>query len=466
MVFQGIVVGIVIVMPFIFGSWILFARSQWWTIVPVACSFGGMVYFGFKIFTHELALAMAILALLPYIAMTQVKKSERSPLPVTAYLLFGYLSVHLLVSEYICIKDGMGGMGNILRVYMHGLWPLIFAMILLRYGSTRHLRYVLLAMYIALFGRVALGIISLLAPHNMLFIPFINYVLPGTFSEGMDLRASTLLLSSMALCYSSLSKSGIAKAAHLLVLIPAGYLLLLGAGRISLTVYFGIILFWALLQRKFVLLGVVTVSLALLIGVLNSDPSVIQNADPRVQRTLSILIIESGGTDVHKLVDGRDRWHSDWMRHGRERWLTSPATFIFGNRVHRYDETFTRTWASHAMRVEMAARMGAYEAGLWTVLAVTGIVGAILYLLLFRGLLTDVAAALLSTGIRDHGDAFSFLAVSGALTWLLLCWVSGNFPSLELMFAVIAKAVFDDRKAIERQAGEIMVEPTAEVEVQ
>jgi len=445
--FQGVGAGVLLILPFLVGFWALFARGQWWATLPVACSFGGMLYFGFRIHTHELALLLAIVSLLPYVAMTSLKKTTRSPLPIATYLLCGYFVAHLCVSEYLCVQEGMGGMGNIMRVYVHGLWPVVFAILFIRYGSIRHLRYILLIMYFASFARVALGFLSFLAPRSMIFIPFINYILPGTSSAGMDLRASTLLLTSMALCYSSLAKSSLARWMHLAVLIPAGYLLLLGAGRVSLAVFCGMILFWALLHRKFVLLGVMAASLALVIGILNSDPSIMQNADQRVQRTLSILVIKSQNTDVHKPVEDSDRWHYDLMRHGQDRWLTSPMTFLFGNRIHRYDDSFYSPWVSMGMREELAARMGAYESGLWTVLAVTGIVGAVLYVLIFRGLLTDVTLALFSTGIRNHADAFSFLAVSGALLWVVLCWISGHFPSQELMMAVIAKAAYDDARA-------------------
>ncbi|MEI6807387.1 MAG: hypothetical protein WCN95_01600 [bacterium] len=450
---------VLIVAPLCLVFWALFGRGQWWAPLPIACSLGGMLYFGFRIYTHELALLLAILALLPYFTLSAVRKENRPSLSVAIYLLFGYLCIHLLFSEYMCVQEGTGGLGNVLRVYVYGLWAIAFAILFTRYGSTRQLKYILMAMYIAAFTRVALGVVSYLAPPQTIFyIPIINYILPGTLSAGMDLRASSLLLASLALCYSSFTKSGLARLFHLSVLIPAGYLLLLGGSRISLAMFFGIILLWACVQRRFIILGTTAVSLALLIGALNNDPAIIGETDLRIQRTLSILVIKNQNTDIHKPIEGSDQWHYSLMNRGLNRWLSSPMTILFGNRVHRYDDSFYSPWVSIGTRVELAAKMGSYESGLWTILAVTGISGAILYALIFFGLLKSLIPALISRGISDHADAFCFLAVSGAAMWLLLCWIAGHFPSQELMLAVIAKAALDDRQRTEKQNGEVMAE--------
>lgn len=442
---------LIMVVPLPLAIWILFARGMWWAALPVATSMGGLLYFGFKIYTHELALALGILALLPYLALVSSQKEDRPPLSISLYLLLVYLTAHLCMSEYFCRQEGMGGMGNILRVYMYGLWGVVFAILFFRHGSTRYLKHVLFLMYIASIGRIALGLLAYWYPGVMFYIPFINYVPSGTYTSGMDLRASALLLAALALCYSSMARSRLNSLLHLAALVPAGYMLLLGGGRVSLALFCGTVFVWALIQRKFLFMGTVALTLALLVGVLNADPSVIRDADPRVQRTLSILILKGDTVDVHKGVEGSDTWHYDLMKRGQQKWLASPMSFLFGNRVHRYDEVFWRPWVSHAMHVELASQTGYYEAGLWTVLAVTGMVGAMLYVFVFYFMLRDVFPVLLAERISDHANAFSFLAVSSTLMWLLLSWIYGHFPSQELMLAVIAKAALHEKRKAETQ---------------
>jgi len=441
----GIGGAIMLLVPFVVVAWTLFARQQWWTILPVACSFGGMLYFGFRIYTHELGLVLAVLALIPLLATPGTHTGSRPPLWMAVYLLIAYLGIHLAFSEYFCFQDRAGGAGNILRVYMHGLWAPIFAIIFIRFGSVTRIKHILVAMYLAALYRVILGFVGYYLPHAFLYIPIINYIPSGMVGAGVDLRASVLLLASLALCHASLARSRVVAGLQMAVLLPSGYLLMLGGGRVSLAVFCGTIALWALIQRRFVFLGAVAVALLLAVGILNRDPSVIYKTDPRVQRVLSILIVRSSTTEAHRIVEGSNQWHRDITRLGRTRWLTSPVTFLVGNRVHRYDEVFFRTWIDQAFRVELAAKQGYYEAGLWTVLAVIGAIGAVLYICIFYSLLRGVVPSLIANGIRYPADAFSFLAVSGTLMWLLFCWIYGHFPSQELLWAVIAKAACDDR---------------------
>ena len=264
----------------------------------------------------------------------------------------------------------------------------------------------------------------------------------------MDLRASTLLLITLSLCHVSISKSPVARLFHLAMLVPSAYLLLLGGGRISLVAFCGTIMLWALMQRRFLLLGATVVSVLALAIALNQDSSLLYRInDQRVQRVLSSLVLQTPTNDLHqKLVTGSDEWHYELMRLGLKRWTASPLTLATGNPVDHYDESFAGAWASQRNRADIATRMGSYESGLWTVLAITGAVGAILYVLAFVNLLKGMLPDLWRRGVRDHAGVFAFLAVCSTFLWLGLCWIYGHFPSQELMWAVIAKVAYYDMR--------------------
>lgn len=428
------------------AGWVLLAREKWWMVVPVGCSFGGLFYFGFRIYTHEMALVLAVLALLPYIAMAQPGPVVRRAIPGALYILLVYLALHLTVSEVLCRQEGRGGAGNILRVYMYGLWPLVFAVLFSRFGSARNVRYVLLAMYVASLCRVLLGFTAYYSPKVMFYLPGINYIPSGALNAGMDLRASTLMLVSLSLCYASLSRSRLASIFHTLMLIPSLWLILLGGGRVSVAMFFGIVVFWALLQRKLAVLMGLAAGLMLFVTVVSNDPTVISRFPARMQRTMGIFVVGPHRNEIQRPVMSSNMWHEDLADLGRKNWLKSPVSFLLGNRVHRFDEALYRPWTSVGYRELIVSRQGYYEAGLWTILGVTGGIGALLYVMILGTVLKRCLFPLVKERLRDHATAFCFLASASSLMWLCFCWIYGHFPSQEIMMALIAAAAYDESR--------------------
>jgi hypothetical protein len=39
-----------------------------------------------------------------------------------------------------------------------------------------------------------------------------------------------------------------------------------------------------------------------------------------------------------------------------------------------------------------------------------------------------------------------FMAVYGCITWFLLCWIAGDFPSTQLMLGIVAVVAANDLK--------------------
>ena len=221
--------------PVALFAWMILARGAWWVLLPFALSFGGLFYFGFKVYTHEVGLALCFLPLLPMLAVRRTWKVERAPLPRSAYFLLAYFVVHMAVSLYLCRMEGLAGAGNLVRVYMRGLWPLIFLVPFYAVGSTQYLRGALVAMYVGALFRVSLGVAGVYWP-QLLYVPLINFVLPGTYTSGIELRESALFLVPICLCFASIARSRILRVVHVLVAVGAGVGIMLGGGRASMGV--------------------------------------------------------------------------------------------------------------------------------------------------------------------------------------------------------------------------------------
>ncbi|MGQ9661457.1 MAG: hypothetical protein ACUVWX_03855 [Kiritimatiellia bacterium] len=440
----GTIVFLLTTIPVGLLLWTALAREAWWILLPGFLYLGGVFYFGFKIYTYEFALLLCWLPLIPIVAVQKTSSLGRSPLPKSIHVLLVYFILHLLASWYLCKLDGLSGVGSLIRVYVRGIWPLVFALAFHSFGSTRPLRTALMVMYVAALFRSILGTIGFFAP-GIWYVPIINFILPGGYTAGLELRESAVALGFVGLCYYTLASSKPAKLFHVVVLLFATIGILLGGGRASLAIFGSVPLTWAIMTRQ--RLGLVLIlcaALGILIAV-NLNPDWLYVFPPRVQRTLSITVVGQPHHDVHQYALGSDEWHFQLARHAVRNWLKTPISALFGSRIYPFNEDFLSESASFEFKMEVAASMGYYESGLWTILASLGVVGGLLYVQIFTHLLRPIAPVLLREGIRDHAHAFYFLAVGGTIVWLVFSWIAGHFPSHELMLALIARAAYDDR---------------------
>lgn len=428
--------------------WTFFAREAWWLLMPIAIGFGGVFYFGFKLYTHELMLAISFLPLLPQLATGRARYDHREKLPAPFYLLLVYLGIHMGVSCYIAKAQG-DSIGSILRVYGRALWPLIFAVPFYAMGGTRLLRRALAVFFWAAFARSVLGVFGYYYPQVL--APTMRFILPGLYSEGFELRESGLWLVFLGFTLLSMSPRWIAKCFYLGIILLAGWFVILGGGRTSLAMACSIPMIWAVFQKRFVALVVFGVGLALVLTTFNVNPELVYQFPKRFQRTLSIFVIKSPYQTVHAMVEGSNTWHYELMQRGYRKWIKTPFAFLVGTRVLPYKETISYAPRSFYDKMQVAEDLGYYESGLWTVLATLGIVGMLAYLSLFWILLGPVIRSLWRHRIVDQTQGFAFLAVASALIWLGFCWVAGHFPSEQLMLAVIARAAYEDQLERERE---------------
>ena len=419
-------------------------------LVPAAGTLGGYFWFGFKLYPHEVALAGS---LIPLIIATAVRRSgrieNRPPFPTVLYLLSLYLLAHWLGSNIYNKLDSGGGYGNVTRAYFNAYWVIIFLIAFWRHGSTAYIPAALFLSYLAAAFRVIVGLLTYFT-NGFAYIPVINYVLPGsTHARGADLRASGLTLATLAACYFLIHKGFFRKSFHLLIYFGSCVALLFGSGRTVLVLACLIPIFAALLYRRVVPLIFSLLAVATVLVVLNAEPTLLDHASFPVQRSASILLFDKAQAVKYGLAESSDEWHENLRALGFKKWTSSWHNFLFGTGIRPYDNAIVETIAGVTTNedyLESSAKVGAYESGWWTVIAVTGLVGLVLYLIVLIYLLRRLLPILLREKVRDHAHAFAFMAVFGIVIWLVLGWTNGGFPSTEIMFGFLALLAIEDAR--------------------
>ena len=172
-----------------------------------------------------------------------------------------------------------------------------------------------------------------------------------------------------------------------------------------------------------------------------------------MQRSASILLLDKAQSSKYGQAGSSDEWHANLRALGFKKWTGSWHNFLFGTGIRPYDNAIRETILGATTNedyLESSAKVGAYESGWWTVIAVTGLVGMLFYLSVLLYLLRRLLPILLHEKVRDHRHAFAFMAVFGIVIWLGLGWTNGGFPSTEIMFGFLALlAIEDEREARE-----------------
>src|SRR5262249_48940721 len=121
----------------LFGAiWVIMSGDRWWVPMGFALGIGGFFTIPWKLYPHELALALCGLAILPRIPFKSIGlKRNRPRLSNIFFVLFGYLVLHYIVS--LVREWDSGGLGNISRAYLNALWPFLFGIAFYLYGSSK-----------------------------------------------------------------------------------------------------------------------------------------------------------------------------------------------------------------------------------------------------------------------------------------------------------------------------------------
>ncbi len=423
--------------------WVVGGRRVWWLPLPIATSIGGLIWVGFRIYSHEIALLMALLALVPAVAINpKTMEQHRGRLPWTVYALLVYITIHLFGSLLINRYAHGIGMGNIVRTYTMALWPLIFVPFVFHFGASRWIRLLLILVYVGLVFRVAIGIYSYFFP-GFLFFRGVNAFFLFSEYGAMELRDAPRRLLILALALFSASRGAGIKFVHLLIAIFSVWFLLLGSGRVTVAMLGVIPVLWMLVQRRLILLTLFGIFAIAVVLFVNAKPEILYELPEGPRRALTILIFEQR-LDIQAQLEGSNLWHRELFRAGRERWLDSWRSFFIGNRIHPFDPDMHGFRYDFYLGIQNAAQTARYERALWTILATTGVVGGWLYLSVFLRLLGDPIRTLFRHKLRDDASVIYFIAFVHAALYLLFSPISGSFPGVELMWAGIAFAAYRD----------------------
>jgi hypothetical protein len=429
-------------------AWLILARTRWWLLMAVAGTIGGYFYFGFKLYPHEVALVGCFVPLLVARSLTRPGQLEkqRSRYPLAMYFLSFYLFAHWVGSNIYNRVHGEGGFGNVTRAYLNALWVILFLLAFHRNGSSKYIRAALLLTYLTAFARVLITVVTYLSK-SFAYIPVMNYVLPGsTHSGAADLRASGLILGTVAVSYFLVQKSFLPRIFHALVFVASFVAVLFGAGRTALVLLCLVPVFAALIYRKAIPVLLSLLAAGGLLLAFNLNPNVLDDMPFQVQRSASILLFDKAEAAQYGLASSSDVWHERLRDLGFSKWTQDWNSFLFGTGIRPFDPTALDNAVNFDDGIKQAAKVGAYESGWWTVIAVTGLVGILAYLSVFIYALRRLVPIILKEKVRDHRHAFAFLAIFNIVIWLGLGWTNGGFPSNELFFAFVAVIAFEDRK--------------------
>ena len=443
--------------------WTVVFPQHWWVAVPAAVGIGGYFESQFKIYPHEVALGAAMIPLAVSLAIRRRGLSQGRPaLHKVCYYLPIYLMLHcvgsIIYNRYFYHSfEGGGGIGNVLRAYLNALYGVSFICLFNQWGATRSIRQVLLLFYVATWIRIGLGLYSYYTGSDG-DIPLLSYNL-----QSGDLRFSGITLAILSVGYFSMMRGFVLKALHLFIYCLSGAAVLAGGSRSCLLLYLTIPLWLALIHRRYALLGALAAIFATTVTLINLAPAILDRIDQRVARPLSIVLIDQDLADQYGRTSASDYWHRRLREIGFDRWTDNAGTIAFGTGIRPFASSAISTDESINLLVRMESHMvaasgvGAYESGFWTVLAVTGVVGFILFSMIIWIGFAPCLRALMKHGISSHAHVFAFLGVVMTAVWVVLSWTYGGFPSLEIMYLFLGKIALDDQ--MRRKAAKLENDP-------
>jgi hypothetical protein len=432
-------------------TWVVVGRRRWWLLMPAAGALGGYFWFGFKLYPHELALlgCFAPLMIARAASAPGMLQHNRPSFPLAMRLLSLYLFLHWFGSNLYNRAHDEAGYGNVTRAYFNALWVILFLFAFRQYGSTKYVPAALRLTYVAGFARVLITIVIYFT-NIFAYIPVVNYVLPGSTHAGAsDLRASGFALATVATCYFLIHKGFLRKSFHGAIFLGSIVALLFGAGRTVLVLVCLVPVFAVVVYQKFVPGLLSLLAIGSLIFALNANPAVLNNTSYPVQRAASGLLLSQNESERYGRTGASNFWHARLREIGYTKWTQSWSTFFFGTGIRPYDAAALEYIPGKSTLEDLLAsssKVGAYESGWWTVIAVTGLTGLIFYLIVLFYLLRRLIPPLLKNKVRDHTHAFAFMAVFGIIIWIALGWTNGGFPSTELMLGFIAVFALEDER--------------------
>ena len=424
--------------------WVAFARERWWVCLPATNMLAGSFQFIFKIFPHEIGLAICILAALPSYIYKKNRITFKIPLPIK--FLLAYLFLHCIGSIFYSNYIGIQGLGNIVRGYMWGLWPLIFSVVFFKVGDPKSLKITFFLMFLLGFIQ---GISTFLSSFYgiSIIIPGINLTLSVPQNKDaveltmFDFRWIAVNVVVLNLCLISVTR-GLWRCLAVFAFPITLFVLILGGGRAALLAGVLYIILWLIANRRFFsFFFVLFISLIIIVSI-NLEPSYLKFLPYQIERPLSGFVIDERYAEQNF---GGGLGSNDWHRYLREiaftRWTTSPTSLIIGYGVRPFEQITTGYAPEQIMYFYAlsAANTGAYEKSLWTILAVTGLVGLCLYLWViifyFRYFFRYLSV---NAKLKTLKDVTIWWAASSLVVTVITSGISGGFIGFPFILSAIA----------------------------
>jgi hypothetical protein len=421
-------------------TWVSLGGKNWWMAFPCMATFGGYLTVGFKIYPDEVGLLLSIAVLIPAIMTGKQKNIRlRSPISWAFKALISYFILHMAVSLYYADADILSGAGSIIRTYSKGLTYFLFCWLFYKYGDTKNLKTALSITFFIILIRIIIAASFFLSSDFNLDTGTGIFV----FQSTTDLRASAILNMLIAIILFYISKNKRIRVAIIIDLMLMIPLVLIGQGRVSVAMAAVILILWLAIAKKIKHLLIFSVMVFLLFALLYNNLGVLQQLSPQAQRALSFMPGFQPSVSVD--TEGSDEWHFDLMEKGFEKWTASWHSILFGNRIIATG-VYEFESLDYFSQLEIAMGMGRYENALWTTVATLGLFGLILYVAIFIFLFRNTIPIVKKEGISDFKHAVYAIAFISLVLMLLFCWITGGFPRYELMFGVMAKALYEDDK--------------------
>ena len=418
-------------------AWAALGRTVWW-IPAFALSFaGGYFNAGFKIYPHEIGIALSLIALCALLAFHSPRRSGRPRLDWSFYALLAYMLVHLAVSCGLALAAGTEGTGTIVRLYANGLWGVGFAALFWTYGNLRHFRSALVLATAFCVLRVAMGAFGIGAPDpaevesGALFVP------PGS----ADLRVSALLLIALLVIWFYRRRERWIRLVLGAAYLGAIYLVWLGGSRVAALSAGFTLLLWALVQRRRAGLfaGAAGLLVAAIVAIaVNVSPAFYESLPDGMRRSLSAAVT-TRDLNVHTETALSNEWHFMLLEAGFHRWTRNALTVIVGNPVEGWNPKY-ETLEPLEENVDVAARLATYENAVFTITATLGMVGLLLWARALYWLYRPFTFRILRQGIRYPDDGLAFAAVQSLIVYLAFSWIAGGYPGMVCILGVLAAA--------------------------
>jgi hypothetical protein len=424
--------------------WLLTARDYWWTPVLTGATITGVFWAGFKIYPVEAALLLAVLGLVPLLLLhgERTYQAQRSALPLLFYAAAIYITARMSVD----IVPAQGARGNLGRIYFDAIWPFFFGWLLYRYGKTSVVWTTLIVAFVMLSARAISGVVGYVYDIP-LYIPGINYILSFSDADSLvPMRSVAYSLLILSLIFFHAIRSLVGKFLILFPMASSSVLIIMGASRFMTLMFLILPIFFFAWTRRWWLSFFVFVLAAAAIVTLNVSPHLLDRMPDAVGRSFSGLIIKPEATEAQLGTEGSTEWHDALRTEGYHRWTQSPVTIAFGYGIRPSPDFFDTKQYSLDQKtvVGIAANVGSYECSLWTVLAVLGSVGAVLYTALFIQFWQRLAPFMLRRPRGTVWEGVFFWGTYGSFLWFVTAYFQGKFPSLEIFLIILTCAIVED----------------------